>query len=150
MTKKLRHTIIPASYLVLMKDSTVLLARRHNTGYKDGLYSLAAGHVEAGESFTQAIVREAKEEIGIILHPDDVRVAHVMHRKSGADGGYEERIDIFLCANRWTGEIVNKEPHKCSELTWASINSLPADVVDFVRDALQKIDQGIGYSEWGW
>jgi len=150
MTKKIRHTIIPASYLVLMRDGKVLLARRHNTGYKDGLYSLAAGHVEAGETFTQAIVREAKEEIGIEVHPDDLRVAHVMHRTSGADGGYEERVDVFLCANKRAGGIVNKEPHKCSELTWAPIDNLPADVVDFVRDALQKIDRGIGYSEWGW
>ena len=150
MAKKIRHTIIPASYLVLKKDNAVLLARRHNTGYKDGYYFLVAGHVEPGETFTQAIVREAKEEIGIIIHPDDVRVAHVMHRMSGADGDFEERIDIFLCADRWTGEIVNEEPDKCSALTWASIDNLPSDVVDFVRDALQKIGQGIGYSEWGW
>jgi hypothetical protein len=40
--EKTRHTNIPASYLILMKDNNVLLLRRFNTGYEDGNYSMIA------------------------------------------------------------------------------------------------------------
>ncbi|MFH1669466.1 MAG: NUDIX domain-containing protein [Candidatus Woesearchaeota archaeon] len=66
MAKK-RHQNVPASYLTLFKDDKVLLLRRFNTGYEDGNYSMVAGHVDPGETFTQCIIREAKEEAGIEL-----------------------------------------------------------------------------------
>lgn len=35
-----RHSIIPASYLILIKKGKILLSKRKNTGYKDNEYSL--------------------------------------------------------------------------------------------------------------
>jgi len=64
---KERYKITPASYLVLIEDNKILLQRRFNTGYEDGKYSLVAGHVDEGETFTEAIIREVKEEAGITL-----------------------------------------------------------------------------------
>ena len=64
---KERLKAVPASYLVPIKDGKILLLRRLNTGYEDGKYSLPAGHVETGENFTQCVVREMKEEIGISI-----------------------------------------------------------------------------------
>ena len=47
--------------------TTVLLSRRYQTGWHDGEYSVPAGHVEAGETVTQAALREAREEVGLEL-----------------------------------------------------------------------------------
>ena len=66
-----RPKAVPASYIVLMRDNQVMLLKRFNTGYEDGKYSLIAGHVDEGETFTQCIIREAKEESGILLKPED-------------------------------------------------------------------------------
>ena len=99
-TQKERHREVPASYLILKKKGKVLLQRRFNTGYMDGKYSLPAGHVDKGETFIQCVIREAKEEIGINLKLKDIKIAHLMHRFSGArwgDLGY--RIDVFFTAN---------------------------------------------------
>lgn len=76
------HTNIPASYLILIKDNKILLLRRANTGFKDGFYSMVAGHVDPGETFTDCIIREAQEEAGITLTIQDISVMHMMHRKS--------------------------------------------------------------------
>lgn len=62
---KERYKIIPTVYLVLIRENKILLLRRYNTGFMDGYYSFPAGHVEANETLTQAMVREAKEEIGV-------------------------------------------------------------------------------------
>jgi len=146
---KKRHHNIPASYLMLCKDNNVLLLRRFNTGYEDGNYSLVAGHVDPGESFTQCIIREAKEEAGIVLDPEDVKVAHIMHRNSGASEN-NERVDVFFVAEKWDGEIINNEPHKCDDLSWFDVDNLPDNVIPYIRQALKKIKQNSYYSEYGW
>ncbi len=70
-----------AVHVLLIRDTTILLARRYNTGYADGQWSLPAGHVESGESVTAAAVREAREETGVVIRPADLDVVHVMHRR---------------------------------------------------------------------
>jgi len=140
---------IPASYLILEEDDKVLLLRRYNTGYEDGNYSFIAGHVEAGESFTQCIIREAYEEAGIILHPDDLEVVHVMHRNSGQNQK-NERIDVFFSAGKWTGSIENREPHKCDDLSWFNMNELPLNTIPYIKESLGKIRKRVTYSEQGW
>src|SRR3989338_6950796 len=116
MTKK-RHQNTPASYLALFQNNKVLLLRRFNTGYEDGNYSMVAGHVDQGETFTQCIIREAEEEAGILLKPEDLQVVHLMHRNYDVIEN-NERVDVFFVAKKWGGEIINKEPHKCDDLSW--------------------------------
>ena len=43
-----------AVHVFLLRDGAVLLLRRCNTGFEDGKLSVPAGHVEPGESVTQA------------------------------------------------------------------------------------------------
>lgn len=144
-----RHMNIPASYLVLLNDEgKVLLLRRYNTGYKDGMYSLVAGHVDEGENFTQALVREVKEEAGIDVNPEEIDVAHVMHRKSDTDGS--ERVDVFFVAKKWNGEVDICEPGKCDELSWHSFDNLPENTIEYIRIALDGINRGKFFSEFGW
>lgn len=52
---------------VLLRDNQVLLAKRslRRKAYP-GLWSFPGGHVEPGETFEQALLREAGEEVGIV------------------------------------------------------------------------------------
>lgn len=140
-------TNILASYLVLKKDGKVLLVKRQNSGYCDGQWSLPAGHVEAGENFTQALIREMKEELGIELTIADLRLAHINHRKAEDKS---ERVNAFFLAEKWVGEIQNKEPEKCSALEWFPLDALPEDAVPYVREILGDIQTGVWYGEEGW
>jgi ADP-ribose pyrophosphatase YjhB (NUDIX family) len=132
-----------------MKGDTILLGRRCNTGYEDGKYSLPAGHVESNETFTECIIREAKEEIGVKLQLGDIKVAHLMHRDSGTTEN-NERVDVFFVAKAWGGEVSNKEPEKCDDLQWFSINSLPENTISYIKEAINNIKNNIFYSEYGW
>jgi 8-oxo-dGTP pyrophosphatase MutT (NUDIX family) len=137
-----------AVYLILRRQEEVLLARRCNTGFQDGNYSLVAGHVEAGESVTAALIREAYEEAGIVLSRGAIQFVHLMHRKS------EDRLyyfDFFFVADAWIGEITNCEPHKCDDLRWFSLTRLPLNLVPYVRDVLTHHGVHAGsFSEYGW
>jgi len=137
-----------ASYLLLLKDGKILLARRFNTGFEDGKYSLPAGHTETGETFTDTIIRESKEEIGITLQEKDLRVSHVLHRLSDQSG--REYVDVFFIAANWASEPVNMEADKCDELSWFPVSSLPENIVAYVRQAIENSLNNIPYSEFGW
>jgi 8-oxo-dGTP pyrophosphatase MutT (NUDIX family) len=134
-----------AVHIFFLRDNRVLLLRRANTGYEDGKYSVVAGHLDGGESVTQAAIREAQEEVGVLLRPADLTVVGVMHRVSN-----EERIDFFLVATTWDGTPVNHEPEKCAELWWCALDVLPANTIPYVRAALENFRSGVWFAEFGW
>jgi 8-oxo-dGTP diphosphatase len=140
-----RFKLISAVHLFLIRDNEVLLLRRFNTGYEDGNYSVPAGHLDGGEQVKSAAIREAREECGIEIVPEDLEVVGVMHRKSS-----DERIDFFVAATRWTGTIVNKEPHKCDDLRWFPMDNLPVNIIPYVKHALDNYRKGVWFTEFGW
>jgi 8-oxo-dGTP diphosphatase len=141
----MRSSFLVAVHLFFLKDDKILLLRRFNTGYEDGNYSVVAGHVDAGETVTQAAIREAQEEAGVVLQPEELQVVHIMNRKSN-----DERVDFFIVVKGWSGEIRNMEPEKCDNLSWFPLDSLPANMIPYVRYAIENYQKGILYSEFGW
>jgi ADP-ribose pyrophosphatase YjhB (NUDIX family) len=151
-TKKVKNRDKPfyvACYLVLLKNNKVLLLRRYNTGYEDGNYGLISGHVESNESIRSAIVREAKEEVGIEVNPNDLSFIRVVHRKFTEDRIY---IDFFFSTKCWTGQPSNLEPLKCDEILWVDIENIPDNVIPYVRDAIEGMANKYKshYCEVGW
>jgi 8-oxo-dGTP diphosphatase len=145
MKSSTRSPLLVAVHLFFLKDNKILLLRRFNTGYEDGNYSVVAGHVDAGETVTQAAVREAQEEAGVVLQPGNLQVVHVMNRKSN-----DERVDFFVVVKGWNGEIRNMEPEKCDDLAWFPLETLPANMIPYMLHAIENYQKGILYSEFGW
>lgn len=144
---KSRFTIPVAVSLFLIDKNanSVLLLRRYNTGWEDGNYGVPAGHIDGGESFKDAIIREAKEEIGIDLKTEDIYFAHASHTMSNKEYAY-----MYFVAYTWKGTPQNKEPHKCNELRWAKLDALPDNVIPTIKNALQHFVQDTPYSQEGW
>ena len=82
---------------MLIKNNSILLLRRLNTGFEDGNYSMIAGHLNGNETVKQAMGREAKEEAGIKLSVNDMKIAHIMHRNTSD----REYVDFFLSVSKW-------------------------------------------------
>lgn len=141
-----RHTPRTASYLILEKDDQILLMKRKNTGFKDGKYSLVAGHVDEGENFREAMIREAEEEIGVKIDKEELETVSIMHRRS--EGSVY--VDVFFKTENWDGEPSNEEPKKCGELLWTEKDNLPENTIDYVRKVIDEIDRGLEYQEIGW
>lgn len=56
-------TNIPDVMAIIRREGKILFVLRQNTGYADGTFCLPGGHVEPGESFSTAAMREALEEV---------------------------------------------------------------------------------------
>ncbi|MFG2445499.1 NUDIX domain-containing protein [Nocardia fluminea] len=138
-----KYRVLVGVHLVLIDSrGRVLLGRRANTGFGDGLFHVPAGHLEAGESAVAGLIREAREEVGIEIEAADVEFAHVLHS--------DERVQMFFTVRRWTGAVVNREPEKCSELRWFEPGDLPAEIVDYCRVGIGKVMAGEVFFEYGW
>ncbi len=144
---KERNKAVPAVYLFLRKGDEILLMRRQGSGYYDGWYSVPAGHVEAGELPLEGLVRETAEELGIVIDPKDFKLVHTMYRTKHDETG--DRADLFFLSTKWSGEIRIIESHKCDDIRWFPINTLPENMMHHVREALINSEKGIPYSEFG-
>lgn len=144
---KERFTLRAAVYLMLIKDNKILLARRFNTGWQDGKYSLIAGHLDGHETVKDAMIREAKEEGGVDLKSEALQIVHTMHRESNDNLEY---IDFFLIANKWEGEPKVAEPDKCDEIRWFPLDNLPETLLPYVKKAIECYHENIHFSEFNW
>jgi 8-oxo-dGTP diphosphatase len=95
---------------LLVRDGRVLLAHRtaSRAHYPD-CWDLVGGHVEAGETPEDAVVRECLEEIGVVVHAP-VRFPMVID-----DAGLDVRAFVVT---RWDGDPVNVAPDEHDELRW--------------------------------
>ena len=138
-----RHfQLIVDVHLLLLRDGDVLLGRRANTGYGDGAYEPPSGRLAERETLVEAAVRVAAAQVGIVLDPAAVTLAHVMHDVSGAG-----RMAFFLTADGWEGETGG--PTKSySDLAWFPLSELPANMIDRARVAVRNFAAGARFSTY--
>lgn len=139
-------SLVSVVHVFMIRDEQILLLKRCNTGHEDGQYGLPAGRLEQGEGLHAAAIREAREECGVEIAPEDLQMTSVMHIIN--PGG--ERMDFFFIASKWSGEIRNCEPDKCADLRWFSVEQLPAELIPFVGEALDNYREGVWFSEYGY
>jgi len=130
-------------HLFFFRENQILLLRRFNTGFRDGEYSVPAGHLDGGETVMQAGIREGKEEVGVAIEENDMTFSTVMHRIED-----DERVDFFVQVHKWDGEPFNAEPDKCDDVRWVDMDDLPANTVPYVKQALENRLNHIPFDEY--
>ena len=135
--------MVPAAYVLLLREHKVLLQLRQNTGFMDGYWACAAaGHVERGESVFGAAIREAREELGIGIVSDALIPLTTLHRSNGGDRLIDQRVDFFFACTSWQGEATIQEPEKCADLCWFALAALPDLIPDHERLVIEGYRDG--------
>lgn len=145
---KPRNLAVPAVFLIIPGwDGSVLLMLRRGTGYMDGMWDLPSGHIEPGELPTQAMVREAKEEVGVLVARKNLTLVHTSYRPKHDQTG--DRADYVFKAEKWHRKPKVCEPDKCERLDWFHPNHhFPENVIPHVREFLKFWKKGVGFSEF--
>jgi len=106
--------VSPACITLITKGDEILLAR--SPYFKEGMYSLLAGFVEAGESVESALHREVYEEVGI-------RVKNLRYFGSQS-WPFPHSLMLGFFAEYESGEIHIQE-EEIEDARWFTIDTLP-------------------------
>lgn len=123
---------VELTVLCLIQDGTrVLLQNRVKEDWKG--YTLPGGHVEPGESFVDAVVREMKEETGLTISKP-----HLVGIKQFPieNGRY---IVLLFKATEFVGEVVSSEE---GEMKWIELDNLSGiNVVEDFYDLMKVFNE---------
>lgn len=96
MRREFPETPLVGVGAVVVEDGRVLLVRRGTEPLK-GHWSLPGGLVEVGEALSSAVVREVREETGLIVEPVElIEILDRIHRE-GERVRYHYVIADYLC-----------------------------------------------------
>ena len=134
----------------LLRGASVLLLRRADTGFADGMYGLPGGHLQAGERIGAAAIRECHEETGVEIERGNLLPVCVMPYITETSQG----VDFIFRCDRFVGEPQIGESERCDDLRWCELSALPSNTVDFVGVAAAHLDDArVRYDwliEYGW
>ena len=131
---------------MIYKDDMILLQNRVKKDWQG--YTLPGGHIEPGESFVDAVIREMKEETGLdIQHPKLCGI-----KQFPIDGG---RYIVFLFeTDQFEGELADSEEgkmHWIKDLDLSNVN-LVNDFEELIEvmlnDSLTEFQYVIENDEW--
>jgi 8-oxo-dGTP diphosphatase len=126
----------------IIRDGKVMIVRRA-AGLATGIYTLPGGVVEAGESLTEAVIREVAEETGLAIAPVAMAGYREMIARDEA-GRVHRHFVIVSFAARWlSGEPV-PQIAEVSEAVWRAPQELEllettAGLQEIVADAIAKL-----------
>lgn len=108
---------VELTVLCLLEDGDrILLQNRTKKDWRG--YALPGGHVEPGESFVDAVIREMKEETGLtILDPRLVGVKQFPIEK----GRY---VVLLFKARQWSGNLVSSEEGRMEWIRYGDLESV--------------------------
>jgi 8-oxo-dGTP diphosphatase len=119
--------VLVAACALVDADGRVLIAQRPEGKSMAGLWEFPGGKVDPGERPEDALIRELKEELGIVVN--EACLAPLTF----ASHTYEDfhlLMPLYVC-RRWEGTV---SPHEGQKLAWVRPNRLkeypmpPADI----------------------
>lgn len=129
---------------------TELLVGLRCGGFAAGEWDSPSGKLEPGEPAEVGMAREAFEETGLLLQPDELQLAAVTHWLP-PDG--TARIGLFFhCAADpgRHGQPTVREPDKCVRLRWAPLDDLPRPLLRYTKIGVELFQTGRRYAAVDW
>ena len=111
------NLILVAACALIDPDGRVLLAQRPEGKAMAGLWEFPGGKVEGGERPEESVIRELREELGIVVKEDCLApLTFASHRYPA----FHLLMPLYIC-RRWEGIVTAREGQT---LKWAQPNDL--------------------------
>jgi ADP-ribose pyrophosphatase YjhB (NUDIX family) len=140
-----RYKTIIGVLVLILQDDKVLMIRRKNK-FDAGLYSLPGGCLEENDgTIAKRAIIEAKEEVNVDIKEEGINIYSSVHRKIKET--HYESVEYFAYSNKWSGEIMNCEPHKCDDVRFFPLSSLPENISKYALTAIEHYKNNKTFEE---
>lgn len=109
------ESVILTNMCMVYDGNKILVQDRRDPGW--GGITFPGGHVEKGESFTEAVIREVWEETGLKI--EKPRMCGIKSWYTKEDDRY---IVLFYKTDKFSGEVKSSEE---GEVYWVDLKELP-------------------------
>ena len=113
--------------LYIFNDKNQLLLGLRKSKHDNGTWCPPGGHMEFGETYEETAVREAKEETGLIISPENAIFKGVTNDFYPQED--KHYITLHLFCRKYQGEPNVMEPDKCEKWRWFDIDNLPQNLM---------------------
>lgn len=114
----------------VIKDGKFPMLLRQGS-HASGDWALAGGHLELGESWQDCAIRETREELGV-----EIKDVRFLSATNDVFSDTKHYVTIFMIAAWSSGQVINAEPDKASDLQWFSLESMPANIMLPIKNLL--------------
>jgi mutator protein MutT len=98
---------------IIIRDRQLLLTRSKGKDF----FVAPGGKLEGDETSKQALVRELKEEINILVNEDDLEDFGIFRAVAAGSDGRALQMDVYI-VNKWEGEIAPSS--EIEEICWVT------------------------------
>ena len=129
--------------LIYNGKNEVLLMKRDPCIAYGNMYCLPGGHLENNETITEGMIRELKEEIGVVFSENELELVKVINRKL-KDNNYIDFVFKGYLKNRTAS---NLEKEKCTRIIYRTIDKMPENTIPVLKRIVQDNDMYISMEE---
>jgi 8-oxo-dGTP diphosphatase len=122
MSKETVEPILIGVELFARQGNSILLGKRKNI-YGAGTWALPGGHLEFNERLDEAICREAKEELGAIINPKELKIVSITDNPQPENNLHYVHISFEQINPTWNPKLM--EPDYCEEWRYFPLTELP-------------------------
>jgi 8-oxo-dGTP diphosphatase len=140
MENNSKPVLVGVGAIIIDGNQKVLLTKRKGS-HGEGSYGSLGGHLEYGESPTEALKREALEELGIELEQIEFLVCTNLIKYN------KHYLDLTFLAKIKAGKPTIMEPDKIDLVGWFDLNDLPNPLFEPVRIGIEAYLKGENYFE---
>ena len=120
------NLVLVAACALIDSDGRVLLARRPHGKSMAGLWEFPGGKVESGERPEQSLIRELKEELGIVVKEECLAP---LTFASHAYSDFHLLMPLFVC-RRWEGMVQAREAQTLKWVQPGDLRNYPMPPAD--------------------
>ncbi|MFJ2744806.1 NUDIX domain-containing protein [Streptomyces sp. NPDC087440] len=143
------HLLAASVAQVLLREngSALCVRQASDAVHAPGSLRLVGGPLRAGEPLDRAARREAEEQAGVHISPEQQEFVGLVHHRTP---GGADRVTVVFVSQTWAGEPRSAELDEQEELFWVSMEHPPPDCHPDTATVFRLLTEGPSYQAVNW